>query len=39
MNIMDFYTLCLVFLLVIVFGASLALTVELVDKRFSDRED
>ena len=39
MNIMDFYTLCLVLLIVIVSGISIALTAELIDKRFSDRED
>ena len=38
MNIMDFYTLCLVFLLVIVFGISMALTAEVVDK-FLSKDD
>lgn len=38
MNIMDFYTLCLVFLIVIVLGVSIALAAEVVDK-FLSKDD
>ena len=35
----DFYALCLAFLLLIVFGAALALTVEMIENYCDNRED